>query len=309
MSRYTQAKRHMWGCLDTGYAIRRTIFGLLAPGYDVGDDGILFKTPMVDVQKPKNQLLQLPLSRLFSLFHRLLEAHFILAHVVSIIIISSLLIPHPSHPTQPATFFWSLFTSAEAHPYIYAALEFGGWIRFLAIFPFVTTIFFYEKYHHQVGTLRWNARTNSSKNLGKRSSLQSTRAFSNLLDWTALPICGPLFLTLPQIHAHFIHLFTDKIDYTVAAKPTVLVRSRPLSEIELESIVVEEGPEELQDGKSTISLSSRGDSGFFDFEDNNRSRTPSPLHYIPSPLNNTVFKSGSVGKVADSLPVSWTASI
>jgi hypothetical protein len=85
-SRYTQAKRHMWGCLDTSYSIRKTIFGLLAPGYDVDAQGQLFKVNQMLVKQPVGQVLSLPLQRLFSLFHRLSEAHFLMV-IISVFFI------------------------------------------------------------------------------------------------------------------------------------------------------------------------------------------------------------------------------
>ena len=74
-ARYGQAKRHMWGCLDSGYILRRSLFGLLAPGYDSVDGGEVVKVDRVPLERPPHQLFELPLDKLLTLVHRSLEAH------------------------------------------------------------------------------------------------------------------------------------------------------------------------------------------------------------------------------------------
>lgn len=74
-ARYGQAKRHMWGCLDSGYVLRRSLFGLLAPGYDSVEGGEIVKVDRVPLERPPHQLFELPLDKLLTLVHRSLEAH------------------------------------------------------------------------------------------------------------------------------------------------------------------------------------------------------------------------------------------
>jgi hypothetical protein len=76
-ARYSQSKRHMWGCLDVAYIIRRTFFGLFKPGYDITESGEVAKIPMASNLK-HNQFLSLPLSKVLTLFLRVLEAHIIM---------------------------------------------------------------------------------------------------------------------------------------------------------------------------------------------------------------------------------------
>jgi hypothetical protein len=81
-ARYSQSKRHMWGCLDVAYVIRRTIFGILKPGYDITESGEVVEIPMAPVIKPNNQFLSLPLSKVLVLFLRVLEAHIIMVNCI-----------------------------------------------------------------------------------------------------------------------------------------------------------------------------------------------------------------------------------
>jgi hypothetical protein len=73
-ARYSQSFRHMWGSLDIGYTIRRTIFGFFKPGYDLNESGEVVEVPMASDLK-SNQFLSLPLSKVLVLFLRLSEAH------------------------------------------------------------------------------------------------------------------------------------------------------------------------------------------------------------------------------------------
>ena len=79
-ARYTQAKRHMWGCLDLAYTLRQTLFGLLEPGKDAPEHPgePLLDYRLVPLQRPKNQVFALPMDKLATLYHRLLEAHLLL---------------------------------------------------------------------------------------------------------------------------------------------------------------------------------------------------------------------------------------
>jgi hypothetical protein len=251
--RYTQAKRHMWGCIDFGYALRRTIFNLLAPGYDA----------------PGNVVQQIPLmtpidmsvfsSKLIPLFHRLLEAHMVMGQVFAAMILTSLFIPRGEQPLALAESFWSFFSTRGVHPYVELVLDLSDWVRLVGAIPMVAGIIYYERYQRWVGFDRWAYSLQEQLHpgsgygvsiLGKRPTLMSRRTLWKLLDWTALPICGFFFLTLPQMHAEFLQLFTDSLDYVVAGKPTLQnTISRSTSAI------------------SDKTMSSRADSGFYEFDD------------------------------------------
>jgi hypothetical protein len=247
----------MWGCIDFGYALRRTLYNFIAPGYDA----------------PSNRVQQIPLitpvdmslfsSKLISLFPRLLEAQMTMGQVFLMIVLTSLLIPRGDAPLALASAFWSRFSSRGVHPYVELVLAMGDWVRLAGAIPMVSGIIFYERYQRWVGVERWvhslqeQLHPGSGKgvsNLGKRPTLMSKRTLWTLLDWTALPICGFLFLSIPQFHAQVLQLYTDSLDYVVAGKPTMNTISRSTSAV------------------SDKTMGSRADSGFYDFDGHEEGR-------------------------------------
>ncbi|KAJ3023355.1 hypothetical protein HKX48_003466 [Thoreauomyces humboldtii] len=267
-ARYDQAKRHLWGSLDTGYALRRVLMSYIAPNYEA-------TIPQKNVEKAKYGGKEEMPSKLrynpwliLELVHRLLESHILMGHLFCMIIISAIILPIRSSFSYPlATFFWGYLSDDPVHPYVELALNVSFWIRMSIVIPNVVMIWYYEKYHSWVGFERWAlqdaqmretsslaaaGRTDSamdlsseSKNglrqvpgastgattssqvprvqhLGKRSQLASERQYPrNLFDWFTIPVAGFLFYVLPQFHAQVSHLFTDRLDYKVAAKPTL----------------------------------------------------------------------------------------
>ena len=151
-------------------------------------------------------------------------------------------------------------------------------------------ISFYEKYHRFVGFERWalqdteaNVRKSLSSNLsvpsfqlsnvsssnrglkvhhlGKRPTLYSAREYPrNIADWFVIPVAGFLFYVLPQFHAQVSHLWTDSLEYIVAAKPQCNRQPQPtqasMSEELTNSLVID------VDNKSVAS--SKGDEGYYE---------------------------------------------
>jgi hypothetical protein len=174
----------------------------------------------------------------------------------------------------------SFLPSTSTHPYVVMADWLGFWFRSIFGVTFMMMVYQYERYHQYCSVDRWELSMREQLNpgsgegvqpLGKRSQLQSLpRTYMNLFDWLFLPVSGLLFLTLPQLHSHCMHLFTDKLDYSVAGKPTctqVLTESN-LSHPTYENYVVNLVPKSISNNSlSTESdTSSRGDSGFYEFE-------------------------------------------
>ena len=212
---------------------------------------------------------------------------------------------------------WSLLSSSDAHPILQAALGIGVWLRLLALPPLVMMLVFYEKYHHWGSSSRWE-RGNSllevskAKHLGKRPTLVSIRSSWWLLtDWLYIPVSGILFLTSPQLHAHIFQLFTNKLDYKVAAKP--ILEMRPVSQIEsvpLSTVTVESDNEDgsarsnqFFDANSSVS---HGDSGFFEFEIDGTMSNNSP-----GKKKNFPVRHSKTNRPADIVEdrTSWTGSV
>ncbi|KAJ8322558.1 hypothetical protein BDV3_004132 [Batrachochytrium dendrobatidis] len=359
--RYTQSKRHMWGSLDVGYIVRRALFALFAPGYDA-PAGQLQEVPLIRSEETRgSQDVQISITNMMHLFHRIFEANMIMGQVFMLVFITSITLPVANSPSPFAASFWSLLSEQEVHPYVSLAASLGGYIRTICAIPFIVMIYNYEKYFFWVSTERWiwslreQVRPGSGQRvqpLGKRSQLVSTRNVFSLLDWLALPACGILFLASPQIHAQILQLFTDRLDYAVASKPTLAGKSGahpsvssglvPLDAVEvipLESVQHQNSPSMMaqlskdaavsytsnhNSGQSTLTasrtntaslkpaprgarpmqsrnsivsaqdsidcistVSSRGDSGFYEFDD---SHFPADVPLSPSQFTPAMWK-------------------
>ncbi|KNC97229.1 uncharacterized protein SPPG_07616 [Spizellomyces punctatus DAOM BR117] len=280
-ARYDQAKRHLWGSLDTGYALRRTLMGMIAPGYEAT---IPLKNANVNKYgKEETPKLKYEPLVIMELLHRLLESHILMGHLFVLIVTSALILPiRSSFSYSVATFFWGYLSSDPVHPYVELALNVSFWTRMTIVIPNVIMIWYYEKYHQWVGFERWalqeaqmresqtlkvgearrvDSATDLSgetmghvkiasshahlrvQHLGKRAQLSSERRYPrNLFDWFTIPVAGFLFYVMPQFHAQICHLFTERLDYKVAAKPQLakpaqnatnvsMISPAPLSEV------------------------------------------------------------------------------
>ncbi|KAJ3372356.1 hypothetical protein HDU91_003784 [Kappamyces sp. JEL0680] len=211
-ARITQAKRHMWGSLDLGYTLRRALFGLFAPTFDL----------------PKDQLARIPFSphssydfgrlasQLVPFAYFLFEAHIFVGQTLLLLILSKWIIPAP----EGTTYVWSLLAGdAAVHPHVHLAVSVVDFCTQFGTFAFVASIYYYEGYQRWTGVQRWDPSTPGVQPLGIRSKLQSRRAWYGVFEWVLIPFCGIFFLIIPQSQAHVKQLWTAYLDYVVAAKP------------------------------------------------------------------------------------------
>lgn len=257
-ARFNQAKRHMWGSLDTGYSLRNALLAIVAPGVDSAvatairakKAGGAITTSTGGGEAAGGAFeTDFKLSTLGYLLHRLLEAHIVMGHLVTLLIMTSLLIPLGPEPSSIAVSYWDALTTESIHPTLLLILDICGWIRFFTLFPVILLIINYERYHHWVADERWRlAELNNGSSdlpagsirvqpLGRRPQLVSLRTKWNIVDWIVLPICGIVFQCAPQLVAQISHLWTDRLDYAVAAKPT-LNRPSPLMVVKRNGVPV-----------------------------------------------------------------------
>ncbi|KAJ3410902.1 hypothetical protein HDV05_003033 [Chytridiales sp. JEL 0842] len=192
--RYTQAKRHLWGCLDSAYALRRTLFSILTPRLEsaVSESASTLK----DKADPNGKGWglkadqQFALSQLLVLFGRLFEAHIALGHFFVMMLLAGLLIPASENPSPIALAYWkavsgdgALTGSTGVHPIVVLTMEVCGWMRFFFLVPMIFLIRNYEKYHQWVGFDRWaiSAASNPTNNTCSSSSQETS----------ALPLAPP----------------------------------------------------------------------------------------------------------------------
>ncbi|KAK6095170.1 hypothetical protein MT418_004622 [Batrachochytrium dendrobatidis] len=250
-ARYVQGKRHLWGTLDFGYALRRTIMSYVAPE----TQGIiqLKNTNYSKFGKDETQAGTIKLSLLLTLAHRLVECHILMGQFLSLVALTALVIPSNNSIYLPISeYIWSFLSPTETvNPVVLFSLNAGFWIRLACVVFNLPTFYYYEKYHQWVGFDRWNLQDRSEglsgrrvdsaadlsyipegvfpgydqpkvQYIGLRPQLASPRVYPwAVLDWVATPFSGLLFFSGPQYHAQLSHLFTDRLDYKVAAKPTL----------------------------------------------------------------------------------------
>ncbi len=251
-ARIVQAKRHMWGSLDLGYTLRRAMFGLFAPTFDLPRDQLskLNFSPFADYNFDRLAAQLIP----FSYF--LFEAHIFVGQTLLSMIIAKWIIP----AEDSTTVIWTLLAGDVAvHPHVaYAVALVEGLTKFATIF-FAAGILYYEGFQHWCGVERWTSKNPNLHSLGIRSKLQSTRKWYQYFEWLLIPFCGLFFLIIPQANAHIKQLWTSYLTYVVAAKPQH--DSLPIpSNSDASQIQIRPGMAKERD---------REDSGFYAFDDDN----------------------------------------
>ncbi|KAJ3118226.1 hypothetical protein HK100_000656 [Physocladia obscura] len=240
-ARYGQAKRHLWGALDSGYALRKALFAIIAPGYE---NPIVGRPPVSDKKKqlvPDDEV-HFNFYKLLVLFHRLMEAHIVGGHLFILVTLSSIFLPVGPNPSSFATHYWESITDQAVHPIVVLACDICGYLRAFSVFSVIACAYYYERYYRWVGVTRWNLSSLGDRqqltseaspyingvyigpgkrvgHLGRRAGLESIRTKWNYLDWFALPITALLYQAIPQIHTQILQLWTDKLVYETAAKP------------------------------------------------------------------------------------------
>ena len=195
-ARYSQAKRHLWGSLDTGYAIRNVC-------------SLYSKRFYGNVSKLKNsakngmtESLNLPHWCVFlQLLHRLLEAHILMGHLTLLIITGSCILPvKASFSFFFATKLWTMISDHPISFTVQVALVVSFWLRISCLIPNVIMLNFYEKYYQWNGFDRWELQGQIIKiegstfgyrvnHLGKRPLLESRRSGRLfIMDWLVVPI-------------------------------------------------------------------------------------------------------------------------
>lgn len=244
-ARYKQALRHMWGTLDTGYAIRQTMklcsrhwsarpkqrtlnFSEFALG---AGDMILSALSTVCTTSPTTFHSSFGLSKpllhrpaivqptqtirpanklnILTVFLRLFEAHFLPLHLSLILAVSGLM-ENFSGLTFPREFA--------------LALEFCAYCRWIGWFLVVCFFYRYNAYLKLCCSLR----KDEMKRAGLLNAEDENEGFCNeVFSWFGLveagvfPLGGFVFGAFPAAQAIVSHVFTDKLTYTVSLKPAL----------------------------------------------------------------------------------------
>ncbi|KAI7084879.1 hypothetical protein KC356_g6386 [Hortaea werneckii] len=246
-ARYKQALRHMWGSLDTGYTVRKTIemldrhrradlakIGLSARAPKHFDDVIMavqdaFFTacaPTWNAWSTKNGISKaststladakpadaptLPMHKMniLTLYVRLFEAHFLPIHLAVILTTSSIF-----------QFVVPGFMMPEA---LRLALNFAGWCRLAGWLLMLLFFHRYNQYHRLCVALRKDEMRKAGM-LGEVSEHDgfTSQVFqvAGLLECGLFPLGGFIFGAIPALQAVVSHVFTDRLTYVVSLKP------------------------------------------------------------------------------------------
>ncbi len=243
-ARYKQALRHMWGAMDTGYAIRqacamvksryRTTHWMTTSSNSMMELAICAKDVILaglssvctfdwayfeqSTAKPKPRILvstephytssrPIHIRNVCLLFNSLFEAHFLPVHIALTLTVSTVyeIIAGPSIPRELAL-----------------ALHISGICRVLG-WTFICVYFYrYTTYHR----LCIGLRDAEMREAGLLESDHERDGFSRkiygrlgFLEAVLFPIGGFLFGSIPACQAVLSHLFTDRLTYQVSLKP------------------------------------------------------------------------------------------
>ncbi|RMD42807.1 hypothetical protein DV735_g2359, partial [Chaetothyriales sp. CBS 134920] len=221
-ARYSQGLRHMWGALDSGYAM-----GLwldmdkeAREGRRGSSSSSSSRTPRTRklsdtrIQKLDSSHARRSQSARFSLrtltlFSRLFEAHFLVLHLLLIIITSAAFHSLP----------WS-----SRFPYLDWTMHLTEGLRGVS-FALMTVyfVFIYTSYHQTCTAVReWET---------KQAGIYDESAFSyrkrwspsSLIDYLLFPVAGMMFGSLPLLQAAVCHFWTEELVYLVSAKPVKIL--------------------------------------------------------------------------------------
>lgn len=250
-ARYRQALRHMWGSLDTGFAIRESVdmidrhrkaatpaasdfplsapksvyrflqrYGLSALTYCSANwtafytstglhKSLIPRRADIEYVPPK------PIHKmnLFTLYHRLFEAHFLPSHLAVIL--------------TTASIYDFCYPNFLIPPVLHWALDFSGWCRLLGFCLMMVYFYLYAQYHH----LCLGLRQEEMRRAGLLEDMTEHDAFSTkvfqvagIFEACLFPIGGFIFGAIPAMHAVMSHLFTERLTYVVSLKPQLAVK-------------------------------------------------------------------------------------
>ncbi|ORY65869.1 glycosyl transferase family group 2-domain-containing protein [Pseudomassariella vexata] len=225
-ARYKQALRHMWGALDSGFAMRKTAelwqerkhtsraFRPLHVTLNQPSDTYI---PQVDGLNPEETLesgifsdvttdtLKEPnWERLFYLGHRLFEAHFLPVQTTILVVASTL-------------YVWVTEGTADPHN-VHWIFGICNILRTAGFMQIAFYLFLYESFHRINAANR--EREMNDAGLAKGMCFSHRNVKKNFIDYVMVPLVAPLYGSFPGAHAQISHFWTLDLVYTVSKKVT-----------------------------------------------------------------------------------------
>ncbi|RFU76213.1 hypothetical protein TARUN_6035 [Trichoderma arundinaceum] len=227
-ARYSQAIRHMWGALDTGFALRKAAEMWKDRKYTSRAFRPLHKTCMgdnLDAYFPESQLdenaelsaesdafsditrdtLKEPhWEHIFYLAHRLFEAHFLPIHMMILVIASALYTWVTEGSEDPNNLAW-IFSTCNV-------------LRTMGFMGVAVYIFIYESFHRVCVRARERDMIQAGLADGMCFSHRSLK--KNFVDYFLVPLVAPLYGAIPCAQAEIAHFWTADLEYAVSKKAT-----------------------------------------------------------------------------------------
>ncbi|KID77350.1 uncharacterized protein G6M90_00g098280 [Metarhizium brunneum] len=225
-ARYKQALRHMWGALDTGFALRKAAemwkerkqtTRTFRPLHSQGNESSLYIpdiefTSTADVSAANGIFSDLTqdtikephLEKIFYLFHRLFEAHFLPVHMTILVFASALYVWFADGNGDPHNVAWIFAVS--------------NMLRTMGFMGVACYLFLYESYHRICVAAREKEMTRAKLADGMCFSHRSVK--KNFVDYILVPVVAPLYGAIPCAQAEICHLWTVNLVYAVSKKVT-----------------------------------------------------------------------------------------
>ncbi|CAK7567265.1 MAG: hypothetical protein SEPTF4163_005227 [Sporothrix epigloea] len=224
-ARYQQALRHMWGALDTGFALRKLVelwrnrkqtTRIFSPIHSArnesakmhfsdiqlealanGDKGFFSDVVQEEIKGPNY-------FRLIAMFHRLFEAHFLPVQMTVLVISSTL-------------YMWAMNGAADVHGvnWIFQTCKYLRAVGFLQVAFY---LFIYENFHQIAVTAREKEMHDAGLAEGMNFSHRSLG--KNFIDYIMVPFVAPIYGAIPCAQAQLCHFWTTDLVYTVSRKAT-----------------------------------------------------------------------------------------
>ncbi|KAJ3120080.1 hypothetical protein HK100_012949 [Physocladia obscura] len=165
--RYQQAKRHLWGSLDTGYALKRTILSFLAP--EIEPAIIQLKNASVSKEDKYSEATGLTKNTGVENSHLLLETHCLMGHFAIMGLIRSIMMQiDPNWEYHPPAFPQITFFGVRLTFDVFSTFIIGCCV----VCNFVSASF-YERYYKFVAFERWALQSFHPKTSGLFSAESS----------------------------------------------------------------------------------------------------------------------------------------
>ncbi|KAJ3413202.1 hypothetical protein HDV05_008336 [Chytridiales sp. JEL 0842] len=182
----------------------------------------------------KSATKQVPFRKgmIMSLFHRMFEAHILMGHFFTLLVIAAIIIPVRSTSINVPTSqkIWdALSPTKPVSPILADVYDVCFYLRLYMLPPFIFLILYYEKYHHWLAVERWKLHDEQKKTgvdygiqpLGIRAQMVAAREYPwAALDWPCIIPSVLMFYIVPQYVCQLGHLWTNSLEYVVAKKAT-----------------------------------------------------------------------------------------